>query len=154
MREENITKHLLCWLQNQNWQVVCFDFPQSGTGLMVHPNSSVNQNEKNRGGIIPDIIAIRSTVAVYFENKDRFVKSDFDKLKGIKSLGNYSDGLNELLKKYGIEKVYFGIGIPTIKREIDKSKKHLEDIDFLVSTDNVGNVIIHHDNNTIFTHAS
>jgi hypothetical protein len=154
MREEKVTINLLNWLESQGWSIICYDFPQSGTGLMFHPNPNVNQNEKNKGGIIPDIIAIRGSIAVYFENKDRFVKSDFDKLKEIKLFKNYSDGLNELLNKYGIAKIYYGIGIPSITKEIDKSKEHLEDVDFLVSTDSDGNVMIHHDINAIFTPAS
>lgn len=152
--EEQTTIAIIDWLVANDWKIICFDFPQSGTGLMIHPNSNVNKDEKNKGGIIPDIIAVRDYKAVYFENKDRFVKSDFNKLKEIKLLGNYSDGLNDLLKKYGITKIYYGVGIPSLSKEINKSKKHLEDIDFLVSIDSVGKVIIHHDINEIFTHTS
>ena len=154
MREEKVTINLLNWLESEGWSIICYDFPQSGTGLMIHPNCNTNHNEKNKGGIIPYIIAIKNSIAVYFENKDRFVKSDFDKLKEIKLFGNYSDGLNDLLKKYRITKIYYGIGIPSFAKEIDKSKEHLDDIDFLLSTDSVGNVIIHHDINAVFTHAS
>ncbi len=150
MREERVTINILKWLEQKGWSIICYDFPQSGTGLMIHPNSSVNQNEKNKGGIIPDIIAVKDSD----ENKDRFVKSDFDKLKEIKLSGNYSDSLNDLLKKYGITKIYYGVGIPSLTKEIDKSKQHLDYVDFLVSTDNDGNIIIHHDINKIFTHAS
>ena len=150
MREEKVTINLLKWLESQGWSIICHDFPQSGTGLMIHPNSNANQNEKNKGGIIPDIIAVRNSEAAYFENKDRFVKSDFAKLKEIKLSGNYSEGLNDLLKKYGVTKINYGVGIPSLTKEIDKSKEHLDGIDFLLSADNDGNIIIHHDINRIF----
>lgn len=153
MREERVTINIIRWLEQTGWSILCYDFPQSGTGLMIHPNN-VNKSEKNKGGIIPDIIAIRGFIAVYFENKDRFVKNDFEKLKEIQLSGVYSDGLNNLLKKHGITKIYYGIGIPSLKKEINKSKKHLEYIDFLVSTDNEGSITIHHDINNIFTNTS
>ena len=150
MTEEQTTIAIIDWLEANDWKIICFDFPQSGTGLMLHPNSNISQNEKNKGGIIPDIIAVKSSEAVFFENKDRYVKSDFDKLKEIKLSGNYSDNLDELLKEHKIKRISYGIGIPSIKKEIDKSKANLVEIDFLVSSDNDGNVIIHHDVNGVF----
>lgn len=153
MREEKVTINLLNWLETNGWKIICYDFPQSGTGLMLHPNSNVNHNEKNKGCIIPDIIAVKDTDAVYFENKDRFVKSDFDKLKEIKLSGDYSESLDDLLKEYGISEINYGVGIPSIKKEIDKSIEHIDDIDFLVSTDNDGCVTIHYDINNVFANA-
>lgn len=152
MTEEQTTIAIIDWLEANDWRIICFDFPQSGTGLMLHPNSNVNQNKKNKGGIIPDIIAVKNSEAVFFENKDRYVKNDFDKLKDIKLTGNYSDNLGVLLKEFKITRINYGVGIPSIKKEIFKSKGNLEDIDFLVSSDIDGNIFIHHDTNGIFSH--
>ena len=37
----------------KGWYIVCFDFPQSGTGILIHPDSG--RSEKNKGSINPDI---------------------------------------------------------------------------------------------------
>ena len=39
MTEESVTKSILKWLMQNNWIIVCFDFPQSGTGHFLHPNN-------------------------------------------------------------------------------------------------------------------
>ena len=54
MREEQVTKNILDWLEGNGWKIICYDFPQSGTGVLLHLNNS-NRTEKNKGGIIPDI---------------------------------------------------------------------------------------------------
>ena len=38
MKEEQVTKAVLKWLIANKWEIVCFDFPQSGTGRILHPN--------------------------------------------------------------------------------------------------------------------
>jgi hypothetical protein len=83
MKEERVTINILNWLESNGWKIICYDFPQSGTGVLLHPNSDENRTTKNKGGIIPDILATRNSVALFFENKDRFVLSDFEKLKEI-----------------------------------------------------------------------
>ena len=150
MREEDVTKIILNWLEDNAWEIICYDFPQSGTGVLLHPNGS-NRKEKNKGGIIPDIIAVKNNIAVFFENKDRFYEPDFDKLQEIKTESNYSDALAELLRKFKIESIYYGIAIPELKNAIDKSKLHLEKIDFLVSTNEKKEILIHYDIWQIFS---
>ncbi|SED05409.1 hypothetical protein SAMN04489761_4118 [Tenacibaculum sp. MAR_2009_124] len=152
MREENVTKNILKWLQNNKWEIVCFDFPQSGTGVLLHLNNT-NRTEKNKGGIIPDIIAVRNGIAVFFENKDRFYQPDFDKLVEIKTKLNYSDSLELLLSDYNISSIFYGIGVSDIKKEVDKCKLEINEIDFLISTNKKKEVIIHYDSNTIFSNA-
>lgn len=152
MREENVTKNILQWLQNNNWKIICFDFPQSGTGVLLHLNNS-NRTEKNKGGIIPDIIAIKNGVAVFFENKDRFYQPDFDKLFEIKTELNYSDSLDLLLSGHNISSILYGIGISDIKNEVEKCKLNIDKIDFLMSTNKKKEVTIHYDVNGIFTNA-
>ena len=50
MREEKVTKNILDWLEENGWTIICYDFPQSGTGVLLHLNNS-NRTEKNKGGI-------------------------------------------------------------------------------------------------------
>lgn len=152
MREENITKNILQWLQNNNWKIICFDFPQSGTGVLLHLNN-LNRTDKNKGGIIPDIIAVKNDIAIFFENKDRFYQPDFDKLYEIKSELNYSDSLDLLLCDHNISSIFYGIGISDIKKEIDKCKLNIGKVDFLISTNKRKEVTIHYDANGIFANA-
>lgn len=150
MREENVTKNILKWLQNNEWEIICFDFPQSGTGVLLHLNNT-NRTEKNKKGIIPDIIAVKNGVAIFFENKDRFYQPDFDKIFEIKSELNYSDSLNLLLYKHNINSIFYGIGISEIEKEITKCRSNIDKIDFLISTNKDCEITIHHDIGEIFT---
>lgn len=152
MREENVTKNILQWLQNNNWKIICFDFPQSGTGVLLHLNNT-NRTEKNKGGIIPDIIAVKNDIAVFFENKDRFYQPDFDKLFAIKTELNYSDSLDLLLSDHNISSILYGIGISDIKKEIEKCKLNIDKVDFLMSTNKKKEVTIHYDVSGIFANA-
>lgn len=152
MREENVTKNILQWLQNNNWKIICFDFPQSGTGVLLHLNNS-NRTEKNKGGIIPDIIAVKNDIAVFFENKDRFYQPDFDKLFEIKTELNYSDSLDLLLSDHNISSILYGIGISDIKKEIEKCILNIDKVDFLMSTNKKKEVTIHYDVNGVFATA-
>jgi len=149
MREENVTKNILQWLQVNGWRIICFDFPQSGTGVLLHLNNS-NRTEKNKGGIIPDIIAVKKGVALFFENKDRFYQPDFDKLFEIKTKHNYSNSLNELLKEFSVDNIVYGIAISSIKKQILKSLEQIEKIDFLISTNEEKQVEVHYDIMNVF----
>jgi len=152
MKEEKVTKNILDWLELNGWTIICYDFPQSGTGVLLHLNNN-NRTEKNKGGIIPDIIAVKNNRALFFENKDRFYEPDFDKLNEIKMESNYSDSLDHLLNGHNISDIYYGIGLPESEKDIDKSKQHLEKVDFLISTNKKKEVTIHYDVNGIFANA-
>ena len=149
MREEKVTINILKWLENNGWKIVCFDFPQSGTGVLFHPNTEENRTSKSKDGIIPDILATRNSVALFFENKDRFVQSDFEKIKEVKSLGNYSNSLNNILSDFNITNIFYGIGIPAVEKYITKSLENIKGIDFLISTSEDGVVQINFDENGI-----
>lgn len=149
MREERVTINILSWLEENGWQIVCYDFPQSGTGILLHPNGD-NRTEKNKGGIIPDIIAVKENIALFFENKDRFYQPDFDKLFEIKTENNFSDSLNQLLSGFSISKIVYGIGLPEVKKHLEKSKKQLDKIDFLITTNDNKTVEIHYDIEKVF----
>jgi DNA integrity scanning protein DisA with diadenylate cyclase activity len=139
----------LNWLERNDWIIVCYDFPQSGTGVLLHPNSDENRTTKNKGGIIPDILATRNSVALFFENKDRFVLSDFEKLKEIKTLRNYSNSLNAILADFNVTSIYYGVGVPAIEKHIKKSLENIDGIDFLISTFENGEIEINFDKNKV-----
>lgn len=150
LREENVTLNIIKWLVDNKWEIITFDYPKSGTGIMLHANVE-NKTEKNKGGIIPDIIAVKGNCALFFENKDRFYEPDFDKLNEIKMESNYSDSLDQLLKGHTIKNIVYGIAIADVEKEVEKSKLHLEKIDFLISTNEKKEIIIHYDVNGIFS---
>jgi hypothetical protein len=150
MKEERVTINLLNWLKYNNWEIICYDFPQSGTGILLHPNTVENRTTKNKDGIIPDILATKNSVAIFFENKDRFVLSDFKKIKEIKNLGNYSNALNDILSDFYIRNIFYGIGIPAIEKYINKSLENIDGVDFLISTSESGEVQINFDKNGVF----
>jgi len=151
MTEERLTKNVIKWLKINNWEIICYDFPQSGTGISLHPNPEVRLDSKNKGGIIPDIVAYRYGVVVFFENKDRFFKSDFEKVKFLHDTTIYSKAINKLLKNYKPNKIYYGVGGPSNKLFIPKAieKKYL--VDFIIAVNNT-NVEIVYERVSIFNH--
>lgn len=139
MKEEQVTKAILKWLIDNHWKIVCFDFPQSGTGCILHPNN--NSEEKNKGAIIPDIIAVRNGVCIFSENKDRFYYSDYKKQNSLITYNNYSSDISALLKDYSVDRIYYGIGLPTAKhKQGSLDAAHL--VDFILCVDEDGSIHI------------
>jgi hypothetical protein len=142
MREEKVTILILKWLQKHDWKIISYDFPQSGTGMLLHKNA-VLRHQKNKGGIIPDIIAKKSNVVVYFENKDRYFEDDFNKIYDLKIKNEYSNSLTKLLGPLSQLNLFFGIGIPSIPSEINKCIVSSDKIDFLISVQDDSEIEIH-----------
>ncbi len=147
MREEKVTINILKWLELQDWEILCYDFPQSGTGTLLHPN---DRDSKNKGGVIPDIIAKKKGYSVFFENKDRYFFSDFVKLEKIKSEGKYTTALERVIYPNKLSNLFFGIGIYSNKSDIDKSLDNMGNLDFLVSVKDDGLIDINFDRGNIF----
>lgn len=143
IREEDVTKAILKWLLDNGWDIITFDFPQSGTGKVLHPS---NNTSKTEGAIIPDIVAFKKGIVVDFENKDRFVFSDFEKINFLKNTNIYDRSLSLLLKGHEYKKIYYGIGIPYSKHNISKAEEKKELVDFIVYVDKVGDKITITDN--------
>lgn len=129
MTEETVTKAILKQLINNGWEIVCFDFPQSGTGKMLHPNKF--DSEKNKGSIIPDIVAVKDDVCLFFEDKDRFYFPDFEKMNNLITKNDYSDAISTLLTPYTVSKILYGIGLPTVKFNF-KANAVANLVDFIV----------------------
>ena len=109
MTEEKITLKIINWLKNSKWIILSFDFPQSGTGHIFHPEESI----KNKlSSFIPDIIAVKDTTAIFIENKNRYVLSDFYKQNELKNNIKRYNSVDEFLADYNIKHIYFGIGMP------------------------------------------
>lgn len=147
--EERITKLILEWLQRNKWEIISFDFPQSGTGISLHLNEELRET-KNKGAIIPDIVAIKEGKVLFFENKDRFVLSDFDKLNSLMTNNNYSESIKKLLTNYDFSAIYYGIGIPKIENQITKVQKEVAKVDFVIFVNSSEKIEIFHEKNNIF----
>lgn len=133
MREEQVTKAILKWLLDNYWEIVCFDFPQSGTGRLLHPNG---ENDKNKGAINPDIVAVRNGVCLFFENKDRFYFPDYEKVNNLIVDNDYTDDIAQLLAGRSVDMFFYGVGLPTNKHnKSSKDAAHLVDFIVGVNTD-------------------
>ena len=129
MKEENVTKAILRKLVSAGWEIICYDFPQSGTGRVLHPN---DRDSKTLGAIIPDIVAIKDGIVVDFENKDRFVFSDFEKIDQLRHSTEYSESWNLLLAEYQYSHIYYGVGMPMSNTNYLKAEKYRNKVDFIV----------------------
>ncbi len=128
MTEEQVTKAILQWLIDNGWEIICYDFPQSGTGVFLHPNGST---EKNKDTINPDIVAVRDNKCLFFENKSFFYYPDFEKVQYLRMTNDYSEAINNLLSDHHISLIRYGIGYPTTVHKA-KAKESLHMVDFVV----------------------
>lgn len=134
MTEEQVTKSLLHHLTDNGWHIVCFDFPQSGTGRILHSNNANDQ--KNKDSIIPDIVAVKKNISLFFENKDRYYFPDYEKVNKLIVDNQYTNAINKLLSNYNIDSIFYGIGLPTDKhKEKSKESAHLVNFILGVNTD-------------------
>lgn len=112
IEEEEITMRILTWLKDNGWHIICYDFPQSGTGYVLKPDGS---RSKNKGCINPDIVAVNPTtqICVFFENKNRYYSKDFQKQHSLITNNQYTLAIGKLLSGYRVKNIYYGIGLPT-----------------------------------------
>ncbi|MBA2840869.1 hypothetical protein HNP87_001401 [Methanococcus maripaludis] len=144
--EEQITKHIIKWLKHKDWKIMSYDFPQSGCGVVFHPNRDIRENTKNKGSYIPDIVCIKSNKALFFENKNRFYYDDFLKLEIIKKNNAYSEDISNFLPEVPIENIFYGVGLPNTNNTIEKSLEVHEKVDFILASDLIKIDIIKGDN--------
>jgi Holliday junction resolvase len=147
--EEQATKAFLDWLELSGWEIICFDFPQSGTGISLHPNESIRTG-KNKAAFIPDIVAIKNDVVVFFENKNKFVLNDFIKVQTLRQNNNYSNSITRLLMNFKYSRIFYGVGLvhsSSIEQKINKQK---DKIDFAIFSHLNNNIQIFYDPHEIF----
>ena len=149
MTEEQLTKTILDWLETSGWKIICFDFPQSGTGVSLHPNEDV-RTTKNKGAILPDIVAHKGKTVVFFENKDRFVLDDFLKVEELKTSNDYSNSIQKLLNEVTYTKIFYGVGLPLTDNIEKKTEENKVKIDFAVFVSADKKISVKHQTATIF----
>jgi Holliday junction resolvase len=129
--EEQLTKALLLWLEAHGWIIICFDFPQSGTGIALHRNKQ-SGSSKNKGSFIPDIVAIKNETVLFFENKDKFALSDLIKVQHLRENKDYSQSISRLLTGIKYSKTLFGVSLVHSECAEKKVQLHLGKLDFVV----------------------
>ena len=147
--EEQVTKAVLNWLEANGWEIICFDFPQSGTGITLHPNKEL-RTTKNKGGFIPDIVAIKNGIVLFFENKDRFVLTDFLKVQELKRTTDYTASILKLLADLKYSKIFYGVGLAHKNKTELSTNEHLEKIDFAVFLHSDNSIEVTYDPYTLF----
>lgn len=147
--EEQATKAILDWLELNNWKIICFDFPQSGTGVSLHPNEEL-RTTKNKGAFIPDIVAIKNGTVLFFENKDRFVLDDFIKVQDLKKNNEYSKSIKRLLAEFEYFEIFYGVGLVHSDITEQKTNLNLNKIDFSIFCFENKTIVIHFDPMGIF----
>jgi Holliday junction resolvase len=147
--EEQVTKAILSWLEANGWEIICFDFPQSGTGVSLHPNQEL-RTTKNKGAIIPDIVAIKNGVVLFFENKDRFVLTDYIKVQELKQTTDYTASIVKFLADFNYSKIFYGVGLAYTDKTEQKTNEHLEKIDFAIFSLKDNSIKITYDPNRVF----
>ena len=136
MKEEFVTKSIISYLKRNRWNIFAFDYPQSGTGFLIHPNDRLH---KNKDAIIPDIIANKKSICIIMENKPYYYEKDFLKLDNLKNNTNYSNDLNMILKRLNCKNIKYGIGLPEKDFLQNKSEKHMKLVDFIITVDDSKN---------------
>lgn len=142
MTEEQVTKAIMGWLISRGWHIICFDFPQSGTGRPLHPDRS--GGEKNKASVIPDIVAVKGATCVFFENKDRFYYPDYKKVNELIVNNRYTEAIARLLCGYAVNDIFYGIGLPADKHE-KRSREASDLVDFIIGVENDKTVSILYD---------
>ena len=128
---------MLSWLKDNGWEIVSYDYPQSGTGYSLHSKSR-SGGSKNSGIIIPDIVAVKQDTAIFFENKVDFNLVDIEAISILRGSRLYDDSISTLLKPFNeAKKIAFGIALKETPNNLKKITEYQSSLDFafLVSQD-------------------
>lgn len=139
IREEDVTKFLIEWLEERGWTILCYDFPQSGTGVVIHPN---DRETKNKGSFIPDIVAHKGELVLFFENKDHFAYDDFVKIEHLRATDEYSNDIMSLLSEIRYTSILYGVGMPESEIARKRSLENIALVDFAILVNGHGIVQI------------
>lgn len=132
MNEEFVTKSIINFLKTNGWTIFAFDYPQSGTGFLIHPNDRFH---KTKEAIIPDIIANKESICIIMENKSYFYADDFIKLDELGNSEIYTNDLENLTSRLSCEKILYGIGLPNTVEIDNKNQDIINLADFIITVD-------------------
>lgn len=145
-----MTISLLVYLESNGWEIIAYDYPQSGTGRAIHPNPEVRVGTKNQGAFIPDIVAVKGDLAIFFENKNRYYSSDFQKIETLRTANDYTEGISALILGSNAQTIFYGVGVPNTFKTIQKCLESRAMIDFLIAVNVDQSISVPYDPNGIF----
>jgi len=111
LTEELLTKFLIKYLKEMDFTIFSYDFPQSGTGYCMRPNTH-DIKHKNINFWIPDIIATKEQKLLLFENKDHYSLSDINKLQYMLENNTHTEAIAKLKSKTNTLVHYILLGYP------------------------------------------
>ncbi len=129
MKEEEITKFVIKNLKENDWRILSFDFPQSGTGIILKHNGHLN--EKNKLTINPDVLAFRQGVLLYMENKESFSAHDIEKIARVKN-NEYTVSLRRIFPSIKYEKILTGVALSDDDSNLSNLLEKGKDLDFFI----------------------
>lgn len=137
MNEGKVTKKIISYLKNNGWNILCFDYPQSGTGRNFKPSEHCfsESGNKNKEHIIPDILAVKDGILLFFENKTNFYYDDFIKVNNLINNDCYDESINEFLNSLNIyvNRKYYGIGCFDSEKFYKKAEQYYSLSDFVIT---------------------
>jgi len=142
MTEEFVTTAIVAHLKECGWSMLSYDFPQSGTGIPLHPNNRANAS-KNLGAIIPDIVACDADCILFLENKPAYIEQDVDKLVTIKR-GSYSANIAERYPEACHLPIQIGVGFECSDASIGRARQRFPDLDMILCVEPTGFVRVIH----------
>jgi hypothetical protein len=135
MNEEKVTQFIVNWLRENGWRIISIDIPQAGSGLAIHIDRA---SERTLGGIhkahVPDVIAERNGVFLFFEDKPRFLLDDFRKVHRLRTDDRYRTGIERITGPNAVG-VKFGVGLQDTASNEQKALAHSDLVDFIVLVD-------------------
>ncbi len=154
MNEGKVTKTIIKHLKSKGWEILCFDYPQSGTGRNFKPSEHYlsEAGNKNKAHIIPDILAVKNGVLLFFENKSYFYYDDFTKVNNLINNDCYDESIDEFLDSLNVtvNKKYYGIGCVDDVKFYNKAKIHYPLTDFVVTVNENDFIVVYNLKNINF----
>lgn len=136
MKEEKVTLAIIEFLKAADWEILSFDYPQSGTGVTIHP-ANRQMGAKRENTITPDIIALKIDNLIVMENKVYFSAEDVKKLRKVKK-GVFTRSLRYNFPDINWQKIWVGLGISDKDKELRKALANQPVFDFLLSVTSEG----------------
>ena len=131
MNEESVTRSVMEWLDGQGWEVLDYDFPGGGTGRKFRQESDCSA--KNKGIVIPDIVAIKDDTCVLFEDKESDTADDYRKVVGLVRSTSLPEQMARAYPEHSINTVLAGIAYAGESHYLALAEK--EGVDVVVQVD-------------------
>jgi len=123
MIEESVTKAVICFLKQREWEILDYDFPGSGTGRNFHVGSK--EDLKKRKRVIPDIIAYKNDTILWFENKDKDTIGDYKKVFSLSSEHrNLLKQINQVYSDKSANNLFFAIAFSGESKYLEKATEY------------------------------